>query len=196
MTSAPPSRRPRGRVMSSFAMILAVRVQSYFALRRSLGYAFNNSATILRALVRCVAAEDLDSPLTQDLAVSFILSWDGTANGRAIRHGVVRRFCDYLAIYGSRAKALDPRTFSRSRAIPPPRIAHLDDEELGSLLSAWRRVRQNLPLKLLVTPFPAGGLPGSISAIPIPCAAVQDNRAWETTPDHYRCAGGLVRRAR
>ena len=122
--------------MSSFAKILAERVESYIALRRSLGYAFANSATILRALARYVAAEDPDGPLTQDLAVSFVLSWDGTANGRAIRHGVVRRFCDYLAIYDGRTEALDPRTFPRSRAIPPPHI--LTDEELGSLMSACR----------------------------------------------------------
>lgn len=136
--------------MSSFAKILAERVESYIALRRSLGYAFNNSATILRALVRYVAAEDLDGPLTQDLAVSFVLSWDGTANGRAVRHGVVRRFCDYLAIYDGRTEALDPRTFPRSRAIPPPRI--LTDEELGSLMSACRRVSPGYPerSKLLI----------------------------------------------
>jgi hypothetical protein len=118
--------------MNSFAKILAKRVESYIALRRSLGYAFANSATVLRALARYVAAEAPDGPLTQDLAVSFLLSWDGTANGRAIRHGVVRRFCDYLAIYDGRTEVLDPRTFPRSRAIPPPRI--LTDEELGSLM--------------------------------------------------------------
>jgi integrase len=129
--------------MSSFAKILAERVESYIALRRSLGYAFANSATILRALSRYAAAEDPDGPLTQDLAVSFVLSWDGTANGRAIRHGVVRRFCDYLAIYDGRTEALDPRTFPRSRAIPPPRI--LTDEELGSLMSACRRVSPGYP---------------------------------------------------
>ena len=116
--------------MSSFAKFLADRVESYIALRRSLGYAFRKSAAILRALARYVADEDLDGPVTQDLAVGFVLSWDGTANGRAIRHGVVRHFCDYLAIYDGRTEALDPRTFPRSCAIPPPRI--LTDEELES----------------------------------------------------------------
>jgi len=129
--------------MSSFARVLAERVESYIALRRSLGYAFKKSATILRALAQYVEAEGLDGPLTPDLAVSFVLSWDGTANGRAIRHGVVRRFCDYLAIYDGRTKALDPRTFPRSRAIPPPHI--LTDEELGSLMSACRRVSPGYP---------------------------------------------------
>ena len=118
--------------MSDFAMALAGRVEGYIALRRLLGYAFQNSAAILRALAQYVAAEGLDGPLTQDLALRFVMSWEGTANGRAIRHGVVRRFCDYLAIYDPRTEALDPRALPRSRAIPPPRI--LSDEELGSLM--------------------------------------------------------------
>ena len=46
--------------MSSFAEFLADRVESYVALRRSLGYAFRKSAAILRALARYVADEDLD----------------------------------------------------------------------------------------------------------------------------------------
>ena len=68
---------------------------------------------------------------------------EGTANGRAIRHGVLRRFCDYLAIYDARTEALNPRALSRSRAIPPPRI--LSDAELGSLMSACRRVSPGYP---------------------------------------------------
>ena len=129
--------------MSDFAMALAGRVEGYIALRRLLGYAFQNSAAILRALAQYVAAEGLDGPLTQDLALRFVMSWEGTANGRAIRHGVVRRFCDYLAIYDPRTEALDPRALPRSRAIPPPRI--LSDEELGSLMSACRRVSPGYP---------------------------------------------------
>ena len=129
--------------MSEFAKVLADRVEGYIALRRLLGYAFQKSAAILRALARYVAAEGLDGPLTQDLALRFVLSWEGTANGRAIRHGVVRRFCDYLAIYDPRTEVLDPRALPRSRAIPPPRI--LSDEELGSLMSACRGVSPGYP---------------------------------------------------
>ncbi|WP_206692324.1 hypothetical protein [Azospirillum sp. INR13] len=65
--------------MSSFATFLADRVESYIALSRSLGYAFRKSSAILRALARYGADEDLDGPLTQDMAVGFVLSWDGTA---------------------------------------------------------------------------------------------------------------------
>src|SRR5580704_17393039 len=38
---------------------------------------------------------------------------------------------------------------------------------------------RNLPLKLSVTPF-CQGLPGSINAVPMPCATIQDNRALDT----------------
>ena len=129
--------------MSGFARTLAVKVEDYIALRRSLGYAFRKQAATLRALVRYVEVEQLDGPFTRDMALDFVFSWEGTANGRAIRHGVVRRFCEYLAIYDPRTEALDPRALPRSRAIPPPRI--LSDEELGSLMSACRRVSPDYP---------------------------------------------------
>jgi integrase len=56
---------------------------------------------------------------------------------------VLRRFCDYLAIYDSQTEARDPRAFPRCRAVPPPRI--LSDEELGSFMSACRRVSPGYP---------------------------------------------------
>ena len=56
---------------------------------------------------------------------------------------VLRRFCDYLAIYDPRTEALDPRAFPRCRAMPPPRI--LNDEELGLLMSACRRISPGYP---------------------------------------------------
>jgi integrase len=129
--------------MSTFAKTLADRVEGYIALRRSLGYAFQNQAAMLRALVRYVEAGQLDGPLTRDMALSFVFSWEGTANRRAVSHGVIRRFCEYLAIYDPRTEALDPRALPRSRAIPPPRI--LSDAELGSLMSACRRVSPGYP---------------------------------------------------
>ena len=79
-----------------FAEELAGRVEGYIALRRSLGYAFQKQAATLRALARYVEAKEIEGPLTRDLALNFILSWEGTANGRAIRHEVIRRFCEYL----------------------------------------------------------------------------------------------------
>jgi integrase len=134
--------------MSSFARTLATRVEDYITLRRSLGYSFQKQAATLRALVQYAEIEQLDGPLTRDMALNFVFSWDGTTNGRAIRHGVVRRFCEYLAIYDPRTEALDPRVLPRSRAIPPPRI--LTDDELGSLMSACRRVSPDYPERATV----------------------------------------------
>jgi len=129
--------------MRTFAKTLAARVEGYIKLRRSLGYAFHKQAATLRALVLYVKAEQLDGPLTRETALNFVLSWKGTANGRAIRYGVLRCFCEYLSIYDAETEELDPRAFPRSRAISPPRI--LSDDELGSLISACRRVSPRYP---------------------------------------------------
>jgi integrase len=129
--------------MNSFVRTLATKVEDYITLRRSLGYSFRKQAATLRALVRYAEVEQLDGPLTRDTVLKFVFSWEGTADGRAIRYGVVRRFCEYLAIYDPRTEALDPRALPRSRAIPPPRI--LTDDELGSLMSACRRVSPDYP---------------------------------------------------
>jgi integrase len=134
--------------MSSFARTLAIKVEDYVTLRRSLGYAFQKQAATLRALVQYAKVEHLDGPFTRDMALNFVFSWEGTANGRAIRHGVVRRFCEYLAIYDPRTEALDPRALPRSRAIPPPRI--LTDDELGSLILACCRVSPDYPERAAV----------------------------------------------
>src|SRR5580704_3336696 len=45
--------------------------------------------------------------------------------------------------------------------------------------SRLRHSSRNLPLKLSATPF-CQGLPGSINAVPMPCATIQDNKALET----------------
>ncbi len=134
--------------MTSFAKTLAHRVEGFITLRRSLGYSFQKQASILRALVRYVVAEQLAGPLTQETALDFVFSWDGTANGRAIRYGVVRRFAEYLAIYDPQTAAFDPRALPRSRAIPPPRI--LSDDELGSLMPACRSVSPGYPVRAMV----------------------------------------------
>ena len=129
--------------MSVFAKMLAEKVQSYIELRRSLGYAFKKQAATLRAFVRHVESEQLGGPLTKGMALNFVLSFTGTANGRAIRHGVLRRFCEYLAVYDARTEALDRRALPRSRAIPPPRI--LSDEELASLIAACSQLSPTIP---------------------------------------------------
>ena len=134
--------------MSTFTKTLNDRVEGYIALRQSLGYSFQKQASTLRALVRYVEAEHIDGPLTQETALNFVLSWDGTANGRAIRHGVARRFAEYLALYDPQTETLDPKALPRSRAIPPPRI--LSDDELGSLMVACRSVSPGYPVRAIV----------------------------------------------
>jgi integrase len=129
--------------MNAFAQGLAEKVESYIKLRRSLGYSFKKQAATLWALVRFAENEQLDGPLTRDIALNFVLSFGGAANGRAIRHGVLRRFCEYLTIYDARTQALDPRALPRSRAIPPPRI--LSDDELATLIAACSRLSQMTP---------------------------------------------------
>jgi integrase len=133
--------------MSTFAKTLADKLEDYIALRRSLGYAFRKQAAILRKLVRYVEVRQLDGPLTRNVAIDFLFSREGTANGRAVHHGILRRFFEHLAVYDPCTEALDPRELPRSRAIPPPRI--LTDEELLLLLSATRRVSPRYPQRAL-----------------------------------------------
>src|SRR5439155_1357957 len=45
--------------------------------------------------------------------------------------------------------------------------------------SRLRHSSRNLPLKLSVTPF-CQGFPGSINAVPMPCAMIQDSSALDT----------------
>jgi len=134
--------------MTRFAETLTDRVEGYIALRRSLGYAFCKQAATLRALAGYVASERLDGPLTQVMVLNFVVSWNGSANGRAIRYGVVRRFADYLAIYDPQTEALDPKALPQSRAVPPPRI--LSDAELTALMSACRSVSPGYPGRAMV----------------------------------------------
>jgi integrase len=134
--------------MSCFAKELTDRVEAYIALRRSLGYAFEKQAATLRELAQYANAERLEGPMTQPMVLAFLFCREGTANGRAIRHGVIRRFCEYLAIYDARTEMLDPRALPRSRAIPPPYI--LSDMEMESLMSACSRVSPRYPQRSVV----------------------------------------------
>ncbi|WP_162562922.1 hypothetical protein [Microvirga tunisiensis] len=97
--------------MSTFSSRLSKHVEAYVALRRSLGFSLSKQAAILRALVAYVDAEQHDGPLCRRTVLGFIGSWAGTANGRAVRYGVVRRFSEYLAIFNPRTEALDPKAF-------------------------------------------------------------------------------------
>lgn len=129
--------------MNAFSVKLGEHAEAYVALRRGLGFSLAKQAAILRALVDYVDAEQIDGPLCRRTVLGFIYSWEGTANGRAVRYGVVRRFTDYLAIFEPDTERLDPKAFPRNRAIPPPRI--LTDDELARLMAACRSVSPDYP---------------------------------------------------
>ncbi|MDA9406990.1 MULTISPECIES: tyrosine-type recombinase/integrase [Bradyrhizobium] len=120
--------------MTAFAAFLGDKVERYIELRRSLGYAFNKQAGTLRAFVRYVERSQLGAPATRTMALDFVLSFGGAADSRAVRHGVLRRFYEYLVVYDPQTEVLERKAFPRSRAIPPPRI--LSEAELTSLIDA------------------------------------------------------------
>lgn len=122
--------------MTSFVALLEVKIGDYVRLRRSLGHVFQVQEATLRAFEKFVRDMGHDGPLTNELAVAFVLACDVTPTIRAQRHGVLRRFAEYLFVFDARTEALDPRALPRSRAIPPARI--LSDEELARLLIAAR----------------------------------------------------------
>jgi len=129
--------------MSTFSVRLGEHADAYLALRRTLGYSLAKQAAILRELVAYIDAQQHDGPFSLHAVLGFIFSWESTANGRAVRYGVVRRFSEYLAIFDPRTEALDPKAFPRNRAIPPPRL--LTDDELVRLMAACRAVSPDYP---------------------------------------------------
>jgi integrase len=125
------------------ATTLLKRVEEYIQLRRSLGYTFRKQAATLRRFHRYVQTRRLEGPLTQKMALAFVLASGGTANGRECRYGVLRRFSEYLALYDRRTEQFRSRVLPRSRAIPPPRI--VSDAELASLFAACTRITPKRP---------------------------------------------------
>lgn len=100
--------------MTAFAAFLGEKVERYIELRRSLGFTFNKQAGTLRAFVRYVERSQLDAPANRTMALDFVLPFGGAANSRAVRHGVLRRFYEYLAVYDPQTETLERRAFSRS----------------------------------------------------------------------------------
>lgn len=131
--------------MTALATSLAAGIDSYVALQHSLGYQFRKQAGSLRAFLRYVRSTDVRGPLSQALALDFVITGDLTPNGRAIRYTVIRRFAEYYAAFDSRTEALDRRALPRSRAIPPPRI--LSEEEIRALMAASKRISVTHPLR-------------------------------------------------
>ena len=131
--------------MTAFASTVGASIQRYIALQHSLGYQFHKQAASLRAFLRYLRSIHALGPLSQALALDFVMASDLTPNGRAIRYAVIRRFTEYHAAFDPRTESLDRRALPRSRAIPPPRI--LNEEELRSLMAASERISIVHPLR-------------------------------------------------
>lgn len=119
-----------------FGSRLAVKIEDYIELRRSLGYAFDVQAATLRAFVAYVKRRREVGPLTTTLAVAFVMSKDVTPAVRARRYAVLVRLAEYVTLFDARTPALDPKALPRSRATPPAHV--LNDVELARLLAAAR----------------------------------------------------------
>jgi integrase len=131
--------------MTIFVTTIADSIDRYIALQHSLGYQFRKQAASLHAFLRYVRSTPARGPLSQALALDFVIASDLTPNGKAIRYAVIRRFAEYHAAFDPRTESLDRRALPRSRAIPPPRI--LSEEELRSLMLASERISIRHPLR-------------------------------------------------
>jgi integrase len=131
--------------MNVFSRLLSRRIDSYIHYRRSLGYVYESQASTLRAFTQFVRERADRGPLTQKLALAFVLSCDVTPNVRARRYGVLRNFAEYLSVYDPRTEPFDPHALPRMRAVPPVRI--LDERELSRLLEAARECSRLHPIR-------------------------------------------------
>lgn len=127
--------------MKGFDSIIAERLIAYIDLQRALGFQFERQVSVLRAFDEYLEKRSNPQPLTQELVVDFA-SADllGSADKRARRYNVIRRFCEYLATYDPQTPSLDPRLFPRINSRRPSRI--ITDEELSRLLCEARRISQ------------------------------------------------------
>ena len=131
--------------MISFARLVTRKVDDYVRFRRCLGHAFVSQAATLGSFRDFIKKGRHSGPLTQDLAIAFVLSSDVTLNVRAWRFRVLRRFAEYLAVFDARTEVLDTKALPPSRAIPPARI--LDAGEITRLLLAARDGSPHQPLR-------------------------------------------------
>ncbi|WP_434113450.1 tyrosine-type recombinase/integrase [Paraburkholderia caffeinilytica] len=131
--------------MNTFLTALTAGTENYIALQRALGYLFRKQAATLRSFLRYVRSSHSEGPLSQALAVDFVMASNLTPNGRAISYAVVRRFAEYYAAFDPCTGAFDSRALPRSRHIPPPRI--LSEDELRSLMNASMRLSIVQPLR-------------------------------------------------
>ena len=131
--------------MTSFEDAVADSIERYVDLKHSLGYQFRKQAASLHAFLQHISRTQAHGPLSQKLALEFVMASELTPNGRAIRYAVIRRFAEYHAAFDPRTESLDLRALPRSRTVAPPRI--LSEQELESLMAASLRVSASLPLR-------------------------------------------------
>ncbi len=131
--------------MTIFASAVAESIERYIALQHSLGYQFRKQAASLHAFIQYVSRTQARGPLSQALALEFVMANELTPNGRAIRYAVIRRFAQYYLAFDPCTESLDRRALPRSRAVAPPRI--LNEQELFSLMTASQRVSVAQPLR-------------------------------------------------
>jgi integrase len=130
--------------LSRFARFLSNKVEDYIRLRRSLGHSFQKQAWELQSFSRFVGHQNHAGPLTQELALGFVLSREVTVRTRAKRLAVIGRFAEYLSIFDPQTEVVDKKAIPGIRLTPPPRI--LNDEELARLLSVARKGSRLDPL--------------------------------------------------
>ncbi len=131
--------------MTAFGHEVADSIKRYIDLKHSLGYQFGKQARSLHSFIQHVSHNHAQGPLSQKLALEFVMASKLTPNGKAIRYAVIRRFAEYHAAFDTRTESLDRRALPRSRAVAPPRI--LSEQELQSLMAASRQVSVSLPLR-------------------------------------------------
>jgi integrase len=131
--------------MTPFAAQVSAHIERFVQLREALGYAFATQAATLRAFARFVATRHETGPMTQALALAFVLASDVTPRVRARRYGVLRHFADYLAVFDPRTAAFGPYALPSGRGQRPVRI--LETAELTRLVQAARALSPQHPLR-------------------------------------------------
>ena len=131
--------------MSAFAQVVAESIECYIDLQHSLGFQFRTEAVSLRAFHRHLILSNARGPLTQELALEFVLSNKITPNGKARRYAMIRRFAQFHGAFDPCTESFDPRALPRSRAVTPPRI--LSERELQSLMAASQRISLTQPMR-------------------------------------------------
>jgi len=130
--------------MKSFNSIIGERLAAYVELQRALGFQFKRQVSGLRAFDQYLVQRGNPQPLTQELVIDFATADpSSSAEYRARRYNVVRRFCEYLATFDSETPALDPKALPWTNPRRPRRI--ITDEELSRLLHEARQISQVHP---------------------------------------------------